>query len=238
MALDSVKYVNAGNQWAQSVKRPGRRGPQLGRAARAMGRAGARVRLLPRSRLLQVPGQQLRHPPRRLRGPGEEGGLPGVFSGMGDGARVRPSQPARRDRHRAQAVPRAGLDPQAAGRHQIDDGARQRVPAATSPSARAGAGTTSTSGACSSRPSRRSARSPRTSRRRTCSRTISSPRPTPSTTRASRPMPTATSCPRSSRRSTSRRFARGSERGAALLRAASPLRRAAFRDRRGVSLER
>ena len=162
----------------------------LGGPARAVEGPGPRVRLLPRPRLLQVPGQQLRDPPRRLRGPGQEGAVRGVSARLGDGPGIRPPQPARRDPHRARAVPGARLDARAAGRDRIDDGARQRVPRRLREAPGLGLARLRAVGACSSTRSSRSARSPSRSRRRTCSPTITSRRPTTSTTPRSRRTPT------------------------------------------------
>ncbi len=75
--LTKVKYVEAGS-------RPGARRCSRARATRRCRweglRAqwtgpGPRLRLHPRPQLLEVPGQQLRHPQGRLRGRGEEGTL-------------------------------------------------------------------------------------------------------------------------------------------------------------------
>ena len=129
VAPDSVNYAEAGNLWGQALMQGQGDAALSWEGLRAQWKGqGLDLRLLPRPRLLAVPGQQLRDPPRRLRGSGEEGAVRGVPARLGDGPRVRPPQPARRDPHRARAVPGARLDAGAAGCDRIDDGARERVP--------------------------------------------------------------------------------------------------------------
>ena len=99
--------------------------------------------LLGRRASRSFPAEHLRHPQRGLRRRRRRRtAAPALSARLGDGPRVRPPEPARRDPDRHGAVPRPRLADDARRRHRIDDAARQRVPRRLSPSARAGAGRT------------------------------------------------------------------------------------------------